>query len=50
MITTFVDYPELREPRMSFSEIVAILSRLSNDELAILDEDKFASALITLNH
>lgn len=44
------DYPELKEPKMSFSEIVSILSRLSNDELATLDDDKFAAALITLHN
>jgi hypothetical protein len=50
MIAPLVDYPELCEPRMTFSEIVDILSRLSNDELATLDDDKFSSAIITLYH
>lgn len=43
-------YPELKEPAMSFAEIVALLLSLSDDELETLDEDKFASALITLHH
>lgn len=43
-------YTELKEPKMSFAEIVALLVRLTDDELATLDDDKFASALITLHH
>jgi hypothetical protein len=43
-------YPELKEPTMSFAEIVALLVSLSEDELETLDEDKFAAALITLHH
>ena len=43
-------YPELKEPTMSFSEIFALLAALTDDELEMLDEDKFASALITLHH
>lgn len=43
-------YPELKEPVMSFSEIVALLMSFTDDELATLDDDKFASSLITLYH
>jgi hypothetical protein len=43
-------YPELKEPVMSFAEIVALLTSLSDDELATLDDDKFAAAIVTLYH
>jgi len=43
-------YPELKEPAMSFAEIFALLVSLTDDELEMLDEDKFASALFTLHH
>ena len=43
-------YPELKEPAMSFSEILALLSKLTDDELETLDVDKFAAAIITLHH
>ena len=42
-------YPELKEPTMSFAEIVALLMSFTDDELATLDDDKFASSLITLH-
>jgi hypothetical protein len=41
-------YPELKEPTMTFFEIVALLMSLTDDELATLDDDKFASTLIPL--
>jgi hypothetical protein len=43
-------YPELKEPTMTFAEIIALIDKLTDDELATLDDDKFASALITLHH
>jgi hypothetical protein len=43
-------YPELKEPTMSFAEIVSLLLSLTEDELETLDEDKFAAAIITLHH
>jgi hypothetical protein len=43
-------YPELKEPTMSFAEIVALLMSLTDDQLEMMDDDKFASALITLHH
>ncbi len=43
-------YPELKEPVMPFAEIVALLTSLSDDELATLDDDKFAAAIVTLYH
>lgn len=43
-------YSELKEPKMSFAEIVSLLTALTDNELETLDEDKFASALITLHH
>jgi len=49
-MTTETLYPELKEPTMSFAEIVALLISFTDDELATLDEDKFASSLITLYH
>jgi hypothetical protein len=49
-MTTETLYPELKEPVMSFSEIVALLMSFTVDELATLNEDKFASALFTLYH
>jgi hypothetical protein len=49
-MTTETLYPELKEPTMSFAEIVALLMSFTVDELEMLDEDKFASALFTLYH
>ena len=49
-MTTETLYPELKEPVMSFSQIFALLAELTDYELATLNEDKFASALITLYH
>lgn len=46
MITATL-YPEIKEPLMSFSEIVALLVSLTDYELATLDDAKFASSLIT---
>ena len=43
-------YTELKEPTMTFAEIIALIDKLTDDELETLDEDKFASALITLHH
>jgi hypothetical protein len=43
-------YPELKEPVMSIAEIVALLMSFSDEELVTLDDDKFASALITLHN
>ena len=43
-------YTELKEPEMTFAEIVAILESMTEDELETLDEDKFADALITLHN
>ena len=43
-------YPELREPVMSFSEIVSLLMSFSDEELVTLDVDKFASDLVTLHN
>jgi len=43
-------YPEIKEPLMSFSEIVALLVSLTDHELATLDDAQFASALITTHH
>jgi hypothetical protein len=43
-------YTELKEPNRTFAEIVALLMSFTDDELATLNEDKFASALITLHH
>ena len=40
-------YPEIKEPLMSFSEIVALLVSLTDHELATLDDAQFVSALIT---
>lgn len=50
IMTTETLYPELKEPVMSFSQIFALLASLTDDELEMLDEDKFASALFTLYH
>jgi hypothetical protein len=49
-MTTETLYPELKEPTMSFAEIVALLLSFTDDELATLNEEQFASALITLHH
>jgi hypothetical protein len=43
-------YPEIKEPLMSFSEIVALLVSLTDHELATIDDVKFASSLITAHH
>ena len=43
-------YLELKEPTMTFAEIVALLMSFTDDELATLDDDKFAAALITLHN
>ena len=43
-------YPELKEPVMSFSQIFALLAKLTDEELETLNEDKYASALFTLHH
>lgn len=39
-------YPELLEPVLTFQEILAMLSKLTDEELNRLCEDTFASALI----
>jgi hypothetical protein len=49
MITTIL-YPEIKEPLMSFSEIVALLVSLTDHELATLDDVKFSSALFNKHH
>jgi hypothetical protein len=43
-------YPELKEPVMSFSQIFALLAKLTDEELETLNEEQFASALFTLYH
>jgi len=43
-------YPELHEPVMSIAEIVALLMSFSDEELDTLNDDKFASALVTFHN
>ena len=42
----FEMYPELLEPVMTFQEILAMLARMTDEELNHLCEDTFATALI----
>lgn len=46
MITDYL-YPELKDPVMSFAEIVALLESLTDEELEQLDEAKFVNNLIS---
>ena len=42
-----MNYPELQEPVLTFSEIVSMLLKLSDEELEALDETQFALNLIS---
>lgn len=44
------DYPELKEPSMTFDQILALLNELSDDELEILDEGKFVEGHFKNRH
>ncbi len=39
-------YPELKEPTLTFAQIVAMLQELSEEELENLDVNDFATSLI----
>ena len=47
---TSFHYIELKEPALSFSEIVSQLMKLSEDELELLNETQFLANLITSRH
>lgn len=47
---TSLHYIELKEPALSFSEIVSQLMKLSEDELELLNKTQFLANLITFCH